>query len=229
MGREHTDKEYEGELRSLRETILLMAGRCEEMIFNSVRALVERDSALAQSTMALDDHVDQAEVRADELCLLVLAKRQPVASDLRFITQALKMSKDLERIADLAVNICERVVLLNEEPPLKPYEDVPRMASIVQKMTRQAIDAFVDADTAKAQRVILMDEEVDRLYHQVIVDLLRIMVADPPTIGRGIHILSISKFLERVGDHASNLAEGVVFMVKGKDLRHAPAETKEAE
>ncbi len=216
----HTDREFESELHLLRERILMMAARVEEMIRNAVRALVERDSELARATIRADREVNTSEVETDELCLLILAKRQPMGSDLRFITLALKMVTDLERIGDLAVNICERAVDLNAEPQLKPYEDIPRMAELAQSMVRDAIDAFVASDPVKARQVIERDDPVDELYRVVFRDLLALMLRDPTAIERAIHIQSVAKFLERIGDHATNLAEQVVYMVQGKDIRH---------
>lgn len=223
MGKVHTDREYENDLKKLRESLLKMAGRVEEMIANSVKALVERDIALARSTITADHLVNRAEVETDELCLVILAKRQPVASDLRFITLSLKMVTDLERIGDLAVNICERAIDLGQDAPLKPWVDVPRMAAIVQAMVRDSIDAFVAGDADRAQSVIERDRELDELYIRVFRELLSAMLADTSVVERGIHAQSVAKWLERMGDHATNLAEQVVFMVKGKDIRHMKA------
>ena len=220
MRKLHTDSEYESQLKKLREGLLTMAGRVEEMIADSVRALVERDLDLARRTIEADHRVNRAEVETDELCLVILAKRQPVASDLRFVTLTLKMVTDLERIGDLAVNICERAIDLGELPPLKPWVDVPRMASIAQSMVRDAIDAFVEGDAARAQSVIDRDDELDELYIRVFRELLSAMLRDSSKVERGIHAQSIAKWLERMGDHATNLAEQVVFMIKGKDIRH---------
>jgi phosphate transport system protein len=223
MGKVHTDREYENDLKKLRESLLKMAGRVEEMIANSVKALVERDIELARRTIAADHLVNRAEVETDELCLVILAKRQPVASDLRFITLSLKMVTDLERIGDLAVNICERAIDLGQDAPLKPWVDVPRMAAIVQAMVRDSIDAFVAGDADRAQSVIERDRELDELYIRVFRELLSAMLANTSVVERGIHAQSVAKWLERMGDHATNLAEQVVFMVKGKDIRHMKA------
>lgn len=220
MLKTHTDREYENQLGALRQALLLMAGRVEEMIVNSVRALIDRDVELAKKTIEADHKVNRAEVETDELCLLILAKRQPMASDLRFITLALKMVTDLERIGDLAVNICERAIDLADLPPIKPWEDVPRMAEAVESMVHDAIDAFVERDADKAQRVIDHDAEVDALYVRLFRETLAIMLNDSSTIERGVHLQSIAKWLERMGDHSTNLAEQVIFMVKGKDVRH---------
>lgn len=220
MKREHTDRQYETELRNLREQLLLMGAKVEEMISNSVRALVERDPDLATRTIEADHQINRLEVDNDDLCLRILAKRQPVASDLRIITIAMKMVTDLERIGDLAVNICERVIELNLEPPLKPYVDLPKMAEVAQGMVRDALDAFVARDAERAEAVIDRDRTVDAYYSQIFRELLTYMMEDPRNIYRATRIQSVAKYLERVGDHATNLAEMVVFMVKGKDIRH---------
>jgi phosphate transport system protein len=222
MIKPHTDREYENELKKLRDRLLRMAGRVEQMIADSVKALVEQDVPLARRTIEADRFVDRAEVETDELCLVILAKRQPVASDLRFVTLSLKMVTDLERIGDLAVNICERAIDLGQDPPLKPWVDVPRMAGIVQGMVRDAIDAFVAGDVQRAQSVVDRDQSLDELYTRVFRELLSTMLNDGSKVERGIHAQSVAKWLERMGDHATNLAEQVVFMVKGKDIRHGP-------
>ncbi len=221
MRKSHTDREYENQLRGLREGLLLMAGRVEQMIADSVKALIERDPDLARATIESDHKVNRAELAIDELCLIILAKRQPMASDLRFVTLALKMVTDLERIGDLAVNICERAIDLSTVPQLKPWEDIPRMAEIVESMVRESIDAFVAADADRAQQVIARDAEVDQLYTRVFRDVLAVMIKDSTTVERGIHVQSVAKWLERMADHSTNLAEQVIFMVKGKDVRHA--------
>lgn len=216
----HTDREYESELRVLRDRLLLMAGCVETMIANAVRALDERDSSLARDTIRSDREVNRAEIDTDELCMVILAKRQPLGSDLRFLTFALKMVTDLERIGDLAVNICERALDLNREPKLRTYSDIRDAAAIVQSMVHDAIDAFVESDVARAEGVIRRDDEIDERYHQIFRDVLNLMISDTTTVERGIHIQSVAKFLERIGDHCTNIAEQVVFMVKGKDIRH---------
>ena len=220
MPRAHTDREFDNQLRQLRDRLLLMAGHTEAMIANAVRALVERDVNLARRTIETDHKVNQAEIDIDELCLVILAKRQPMGSDLRFLTLALKMVTDLERIGDLAVNICERAIDLASEPPLGSYDDILRTADLVQSMVRDAIDAFVHADDIKAQDVINRDDQVDELYHQQFRAILQQMMKDPAAIQRGIHVQSVAKWLERIADHSTNLAELVVFMVNGKDIRH---------
>jgi phosphate transport system protein len=220
MERSHTDRAYEAELQKLRERVLVMGARVEEMIAGSMRALLERDSDLAIAVIGRDKEVNQLEVDIDDLCLRILARRQPVASDLRFLTTALKFVTDLERIGDLAVNVCERVLELNEESPLKPYIDLPRMAEAAERMVHDALDAFVAGDADAARRVIETDSVVDSYYHQIFRELLTYMMEDPRNIFRATRIQSVAKYLERVADHATNLAELVVFMVKAKDIRH---------
>jgi len=220
VAREHTNREYEQELRRLREQVLRMGAKVEEIITGSIKALLERDTVLATRMIAFDRKINQMEMDIDELCLSVLARRQPVASDLRFITMALKLVTDLERIGDLGVNICERVIELNEEPQLKPYVDIPHMAEETQSMLREALDAFVAGDPERAQAVIDRDKTVDAYYSQIFRELLTYMMEDAHNIYRATRLQSIAKYLERIGDHATNLAEMVVFMVKGKDIRH---------
>jgi phosphate transport system protein len=220
MAREHTDREYEAELKKLREQVLLMAARVEQCLQNSMRALLERDDELARKTIALDDQIDELEVEVDEQCLRTLARRQPLASDLRLVTISMRLVTDLERIGDLGVNICERVLELNQEPPLKPYLDLRQMAERAQEMVRDALEAFVHRDADRAQQVIERDAEVDAYYMQVFRELLTYMMEDPKNIYRATRLQSIAKYLERIGDHATNLAEQVVFMVKAKDIRH---------
>ncbi len=197
-----------------------MGAKVEEIVENSMKALVERDSDLARRMMDYDRQINRLEMEVDDLCLRILARRQPVASDLRFITTALKLVTDLERIGDLGVNICERVVELNTEAPLRPYADIPKMAETVLGMVREALDAFVADDPDRAQQVIGRDRVVDAYYTQLFRELLTYMMENPRNIFRATRIQSIAKYLERIGDHATNLAEMVVFMVRGKDIRH---------
>jgi phosphate transport system protein len=218
--REHTNREYEQELGRLRNQLLLMGTKVEESIQGSIRALTRRESSLAEKIIGADKAIDQLELEIDESCMQTLARRQPVASDLRFITIALKLVTDLERIGDLGVNICERVIELNAEPPLKPYVDMPNMAREVQEMLHEALDAFVEADADRAERVIERDRNVDDYYNQIVRELLTYMMEDPRNVFRALRSQSIAKHLERIGDHITNLGEMVIFMVKGKDIRH---------
>lgn len=221
MDRRHTDREYENELATLRDRILFMGARVEEMIGGAMRSFEERDSDLARKTMLLDRKIDQLELEIDELCLRVLARRQPVASDLRFITTALKLVTDLERIGDLGVNICERVLELNEEPPIDVKTSVTRIADITHGMLRDALDAYVARDATKAEQVVERDSIVDAYYAQLFPELVAHMMRDPQTAHRATRLQSIGKYLERIADHSTNVAEMVVFMVKGEDVRHS--------
>lgn len=215
-----TDREYNSELDKLHDQLLLMGAKVEEMISSSMQALVKRDSELARHTIVLDRDVNRMEIEIDDLCLRILARRQPVASDLRLIATGLKIVTDLERIGDSAVNICERVVELNTEPVLKPYVDIPRMAEIAQGMVRDALDAFVNKDPVRAAEVVERDRLVDAYYGQVFRELLTYMMEEPRNIYRAVRAQSVAKYLERIGDHATNVAEMVIFMVGGKDVRH---------
>lgn len=219
MALEHTAREYEQELAWIRDALLRMAGRVEQMIGQAGRALVQRDVELAWSTIDGDREVNRAEIDLDEACLRILAKRQPMASDLRFVTLAMKMVTDLERIADLAVNICERAIDL-APARVVVHSEIPEMTSTVEKMVRGAIDAFVGRDVAKAREVIDTDDVVDRQYHTIFEDLLEQMHTDPHHLHDWIHVQSVAKWLERMGDHSVNLAELVIFMVEGRDIRH---------
>lgn len=223
MQREHIIRQYDLELNEIREKLLEMGGKVEVMIANAMKSLVERDSALAEETIAFDHHINHMEVMIDEKCLQVLARRQPTARDLRFLTLALKIVTDLERIGDQCRNIAKRAKELNEEPPLKPYIDLPRMAVAAATMVREALDAFVKGDAELALKVCRDDAFVDGLNDQIQRELLVFMMTDPSTISRAIKVNYVAKCLERVADHATNVAEMVIFMVKGKDIRHTVA------
>lgn len=216
----HTNRQYDEELRDLRNTLLQMGGLVERQIADAVKSLVERDSELARRTIARDAEVNRMDIDIDALCLRLLALRQPAASDLRFITTGLKITTDMERIGDIAVNICERALELNHEPVLKPYIDIPRMAGLAQSMLKDSLDAFVNNDTDLAEKVIERDDEVDQLNYQIFRELLSYMAEEPRTISRATRVLFVSKYLERIADHATNVAEMVVFMVKGKTIKH---------
>lgn len=216
----HTDREYEAELRELKDRLLRMAGLVEEMIANSTRAFIEGDIELARTTMMSDGQVNALEVESDELCLLILAKRQPLASDLRMITLAMKMVTDLERIGDLAVNICERVIALGAPPPPAIAQRLEQMSQIGQSMIRDAIDGFIKADVQKARSVFSRDQQVDDGYRAIAVELQAEMAREGGFVDRGVHLAAIAKFLERIADHGTNLAELVIFQVEGKDVRH---------
>ena len=223
MEREHFSRQFDTELNEIREKLLEMGGKVEMMISNAMIALVERNTELAEETIAFDHEVNRLEMEIDERCLEVLARRQPAARDLRFITLALKIVTDLERIGDQCANIAKRVKELNQEPSLKPYIDLPRMAQAASTMVKEALDAFVRGDENLAIKVCEDDQVVDDLNEQIQRELLTFMMGDPSTISRAIRINHISKCLERIADHATNVAEMVIFMVKGKDIRHTIA------
>ena len=220
MEREHISTSFDIELGRLKQNILIMGGKVELMISNSIKSLVDRDTPLAEHTIALDHEINAAEVEIDECCLELLALRQPTARDLRFITIALKIVTDLERMGDQCANIAKRARELNEEPPLKPYIDIPRMAQRTEAMLKEALDAFVSGDADLAVKVCKEDNFVDDLNVQIQRELLTYMIEDPTTISRAMKLNYISKSLERIADHATNVAEMVIFMVKGKDIRH---------
>ena len=220
MAATHTDKAFEQDLRDLREKLLAMGAKVENLIAQSMKALTERDSALAEKVVAADKDVNRLEVEIDELCRRILALRQPAASDLRLITTALKIVTDLERIGDLAVNIAERSMDLNQVPPLAPYVDTPRLAELAQQQVKKALDAFVSGDVTKAEEVLQGDDLLDALFLKIFNELLAYMMEDSKNIRRATALMFIAKHLERIGDHAMNVAEMVVYMVRGKDIRH---------
>jgi phosphate transport system protein len=213
-------RHFEQELQDLKEKILRMGGLVEEQVQGALRALTERDSDLARKIIANDRLVNTLDVEVDEESLRLLALQQPAARDLRFITTAMKISTELERISDLAENICERTIELNEEPQLKPYIDIPRMANWSLRMVKESLDAFVNHDADLARKVCTDDDFVDDLTHQLFRELLSFMLENPQTITRAIRITFIAKYLERIADHATNVAELVVYMVEGKIIRH---------
>ena len=216
----HIYKAFDTELRELKEKLLYEGGLVERAIRDATKALLERSSELAEKVIEDDDVVNAKEVEIDEYCLKLLALRQPAARDLRLITTAIKINYDLERIGDMAVNICERVLELNQEPQLKPYIDLPSMAETVQLMVKESLDAFVGEDVELARKVTRKDQRVDQLLEQMFRELLTYMIQDPQTISRATRLLFMSKYLERMADHAVNIAELVIFMVEGKIIRH---------
>ncbi len=211
---------FEDELSDLKVQILKMGSLVEEAIDRSIKSLVERNSDLARQVIENDARINAFDVSIDEECIRLIALRQPTAGDLRFITTAMKITTDLERMGDYAVDICERALELNEEPQLKPYIDIPRMAEIAEGMVRDALQAFLEKNTSLAYDVIKRDDEVDQLTVQIFNELLLFMIKDSSTITRAIKISYISKYLERIADHATNLAEMVVYMNEGKMIRH---------
>ncbi len=216
-------RHFHEELEALKQTLLAMGGLVEDQIRRVMKALLERDDAMAQEVIERDRQVNTYDVEVDEQCVSLLALYQPAAGDLRFITTAMKIVTDLERIGDQAVNIAQRVLELNREPQLKPYIDLPRMAEQAQRMVKESLDAFVARDTALARQVCGEDSEVDLLKEQIFRELLTFMMEDPRTIPRAIRLILISRFIERVADHATNIGEMVVYLVEGKMVRHTLA------
>jgi phosphate transport system protein len=220
MNHTHLHKQYEDELQKLRNQISQMGDRVVNMIANSVRALVERDSKLAHRMIAFDDQIDCFEVETNDLSLGILARRQLIESDLRFITAGLKLITALERIGDLCVAICERAIELNVETPLKTYEDLSKMGDVAQEMVCEVLSAFIESDPVRAQQVIERDRAIDTYYVQLFSKLPMLVMQDSKDIYRATRVDSVAKHLERIGDDATNLAEMVVSMVKGKDIGH---------
>jgi len=218
----HTSKEFENELRTLREKLLVMGERVESQISLAMQALTQHDDETARKVIANDATIDECELEVDELAQTILATRQPVASDLRFITMALKAVTDLERIGDLAAGIAKRALELNRLQPLHPNANLMDLASLVQKNLGTALDAFVARDAEKATGVITADAEIDRLNANLFAELLARVATDPATVTRILPLSSVSRYLERIGDHVKNLAEGVVYMVRAQDVRHRP-------
>jgi len=215
-----TQRHFDDELADLKTTLLRMAGLAEDQIDKALTALVTRDSGLARQVIERDHQVNTLDVEIDEECIRLLALHQPAARDLRLVTTAMKISTELERISDLAENVSERTIELNEEPQLKPYIDIPLIGKMARTMVKESIDAFVKDDSALARKVLTDDDFVDDLMEQLFRELLSFMLEDTRTISRAIRLSFIAKYLERMADHATNIAELVVYLVEGKIIRH---------
>jgi phosphate transport system protein len=215
-----TQRHFDEELSDLKTKLLRMAGLAEDQIDKALTALIMRDSTLARQVIERDHKVNALDVEIDEDSIRLLALHQPAARDLRLVTTAMKIATELERISDLAENICERAIELNEEPQLKPYIDIPRMGHLARMMLKESIDAFVKDDAALARKVLTEDDFVDDLMEQLFRELLSFMIEDTHTISRAIRLSFIAKYLERMADHATNIAELVVYLVEGKIIRH---------
>jgi len=213
-------KHHEQELAELKDKLLTMASIAERSVKLAIEALVERDDEKARKVIADDSLLDELEMEIDDMSIILLAKA-PLATDLRLITMAMKFSRDLERVGDEATTICRRAIELSDEPQLKPYVDIPKMATIGLEMLGDAMNAFVQRDPAKARLVVPRDKEVDLLNKQLQRELSSYMIEKPNTISRCLHLMTISKSLERIADHAENIAEEVVFLYEGNDIRHA--------
>jgi phosphate transport system protein len=218
--RQHTSAQYERELRDVKESLIYLGALTEKAITRSVQSLLDRDSNLARAVIADDEKIDALDVEIEEKCVRILALRQPTARDLRFITTAIKINGHLERIGDMAANIAEKAIILNDLPQLKPYIDIPRMAEITRGMIRESLDSLVRESVELANKVRLDDEKVDQLNDQIFRELLTFMMEDPRTIHPALLIMQISKSLERISDHAEGIADMVIYMVTGKTVRH---------
>ena len=211
---------FERDLALLKNILLEMASHAESAVRSAIRSLEQRDDELARQTIQDDSILDRYEMRVDDTSIQLLA-RAPLASDLRLITVAMKISRDLERVGDEATTISRRSIELNREPQLKPYVDIPRMANMGLEMLSDALDAFVAADPVKARAIVPRDKDVDALNKQLHRELASYMIESPATITRCLNLMVISKSLERIADHAANVAEDVVFLFEGRDIRHA--------
>lgn len=215
---------FEDELEQIKTTILTMAGLVEQALVQATKALLERDSALAQKVIDGDDAIDELEVEIDRLAAEFIVRHQPAAADLRFVVVAIKLGPELERIADHATNIAERVLYLNDKPDVKPLIDLPRMLNLTRAMVSDAVSAYVRRDPKTAREIIGRDDEVDGLYVQILRELITFMIDDPQTISRAIALIFVARYAERIGDQATNIAEEVVYLSEGKPIRHQPLE-----
>lgn len=215
------ERQLDHDLERVRQMLLRMGGMVEGMVAKATQALTDRSSRLCTEVIDGDNQVDQLEMEIDELSHSILGRRQPTAVDLRFLVAVMKINSDLERIGDSAVNIAQSVEQINDQPPLKPYIDLPHLSQLVQKMVRNSLDAFVNKDTKLAAEVCQSDDEVDGLYKQIFRELLTYMIEDPKTVSRALHLLLISRNMERIADHATNIAEDVIYYVEGRDIRHS--------
>lgn len=213
-------RHFDRDIEHLKELLLRMGAMVEDSINESIRALLERDTAVAERVIAADTAIDQMELEIDQHTIELIAKMQPAAIDLRFVAAAMKITPELERIADLAVDVCERAIELNREPPLKPLIDIPQLARMAQDMVRQALDAFVRRDAALARRVIASDDQADLLTEQSFRELLTYMLEDSRNISRAIRLTFIGKYFERIADAATNICEMVVYLAEGKVIKH---------
>ena len=212
---------FDQELSTLKEKILLMGGRVEESIRLALKSILDRDSNLAKRVIEFDRDINDLEIEIDEICHRLLALHQPMAGDMRFVTSAMKINSDLERQADLAVNMAKRALTLNQEAQLKPFVDIPRLANITLEMVKVSLDSLVNRDPQMARQVCLRDDEADDLNDRIIRELIEYMLDDRANIKRALDIIQVSRDLERIADHATNVAEVVIYMVEGKDIRHS--------
>ncbi|MCC7273547.1 MAG: phosphate signaling complex protein PhoU [Alphaproteobacteria bacterium] len=219
MPSKHTVRSYDEELRRLGNTLTQMGGLAESQLAAAVQAVVRRDSALAAEVVGTDVRVDELETEIDQQVMRLLALRQPVGPDLREIVSSLKIASDLERIADYAANVAKRSIVLNQSPPARPSFAIPRMAGFAQAMIKEVLDAYVDRDAERAVAVWRRDEELDEMYTSLFRELLTHMMEDARNITAATHLLFMAKNVERIGDHATNIAETVHFLVRGERIR----------
>jgi phosphate transport system protein len=212
---------FDAELETLRSHLILMGETAIQQVRDALKALVESDTALAQRVIAADDQLDGLEIKIDDEAVRYMNLRAPVASELRLVIVGMKTGHDLERVGDEATSIAKRAIKLAAEPPLKPYIDIPRMTSMALEMLRDALDCLLQVDEAKAIAVCKRDLEVDKINRQLYRELTSFMVEKPETISRAIELMFISKSLERIADHATNIAEETIYLSKGKDVRHS--------
>ena len=217
------ERRLDHDLSRIRKNLLRMAATAEGMVAEATEALIRRDSALCHSVIQRDREVDQMEMDLDEICHTVLGCRQPTARDLRFLVAVMKITGDLERIGDSAVNIAQSVLKLNDQPQLKPYIDLPHLSELSRAMVRRSLDSFVFGDAAAAAQVLQSDDEVDAVYKKLFQELQAYMEDDAATVSRALHLLLIARNLERIADHATNIAEDVIYYVEGRDVRHSVA------
>jgi phosphate transport system protein len=222
---ERVVRHFQEELEALKSRLLEMGGLAEDRVRRSVQALVERDTGDIDRVLAGDEAINALHIEIDNRCFKLLALHQPMAVDLRAIVAAVKINTDLERVGDLAVNIAEAGKRYLQHPPVKPLIDIPRMGDLAQKMLRDALDAFVRRDMALAEAVLAADDTLDALKTQIFRELLTYMLQDPETIEPALDLILISRHLERIGDHATNVAEDVIFILSAKDVRHHGADT----
>jgi len=219
------ERHFDQELKELKNDILKMGALAEESIYKSIEALKNRDREIAKDVIDSDINIDTLELAVDEKCIDLLARHQPMAQDLRFITTGMKINGELERIADIAVDIAQRTLELTDKPLLKPLIDIPKLTVIAQNMVRMAIDSFVKGDTELAKKVLLSDSDADSLRNLIQKELIEdYMAKDSSTAPRAVQLLLITRFLERICDHATNIAEDVIYMVDAKVVRHHPEE-----
>jgi phosphate transport system protein len=214
------ERPFDEELKLLKQKLLDMASRAEEQIGLAVRGLKDRKQEMACEVLEKEEAINRLDIEIDDMAMRLLALRQPMATDLRFITSAMKIGSDLERIGDLAVNIAERTLELLKFPQLKPLIDIPRMAEMAQEMVRDALNAFINGDADLAKNVCQRDDQVDQLNNQIFRELLTFMMADATTIPRAVDLILVGRHLERIADHATNIGEDVIYMVKGKTIKH---------